>query len=229
MKNLLKRSQHWGAIAFVGCFAMVSLALLSAFGRLSITTTAAAICVSLVMEAVRQMKIFELRRRIAQNRAVVWTVVVNQISAGKISDGEYAKLSLDAVLDARNYVAQAVQVGRLVFRAGVILFIAVPCLFVWIAIVAAALAPADFAATLASLPTVSAGDISKLASTLFSVAGEVLIVAMGAWFAFSGRTGWINEFGEDQARRLRLHTQTSAVGRVTMVAKHPVARANASI
>jgi hypothetical protein len=228
MKNLLTRSQHWGSATLIGVLATAFLVVLSLVARLSVRAVAGAISAALFVKAIRQTKILQLRRRIGQNGAAFWAVVVNDISVGRISDRDYAKLSLDALLDARNYLAQAVQLGRIMFRAGAIVFIAVPCLFGWFAIAAAGLAPAYLASSLAALHTVSAGDISNMASSLYPLAAEVLITAIGAWFVFGGRTGWVDEFAEDRARRLRLFTQTSAVGQVTLVAERPDARAASS-
>jgi len=214
MQRFTKRSMNWGTATFLVCLTIGLLAALSAIGHLTVRTAVVAIGAAGLLDIGRRMKISQLQTRLSEKRDVRWTVRVNDIPVGELDDEHITRISLDALLDARNYVAQTAQITKFLIRFALVLFIAVPCLLVWIGAASALFAPAALAS---ALHNISGADLSNMASTLGMLVMEISTVVFGAWIVFGGRVGLKDAFAEDRSRRLRVITNTSAVGTVTLV------------
>jgi hypothetical protein len=63
----------------------------------------------------------------------------------------------------------------------------------------------------------SGADLSNMMSTLGMIMLEFSTIFFGAWIVFGGRIGCKDAFAEDRSRRLRVMTNTSTVGSVTLI------------
>jgi hypothetical protein len=214
MQRFTKRSTNWGTTAFLVCLTIGLFAALSAIGHLTVRTALVAIGATALIDIGRRMKISELQTRLSEKRDMKWMVRVNDIPVGELDDEHIARISLDALLDARNYVAQATHVTKFLIRFALVLFIAVPCSLVWIGAASALFAPAALASALHSI---SGADLSNMMSTLGMIVLEFSTIFFGTWIVFAGRIGFKDAFAEDRSRRLRVMTNTSAVGSVTLI------------
>jgi hypothetical protein len=110
MQRFTKRSTNWGTTAFLVCLTIGLFAALHAIGHLTVRTALVAISATALIDIGRRMKISELQTRLSEKRDMKWMVRVNDIPVGELDDEHIARISLDALLDARNYVAQAAHV-----------------------------------------------------------------------------------------------------------------------
>lgn len=214
MQRLTNRSANLGSCTFLVCLTITVFVALYALGHFNLTTEVIAVGAAGIVEMGRRMKIAELRKRASQKRDVTWTVFVNGIPVGEMVDELVARISLDALLDARNYVRQTAQVLKVFFYFSRAVFIAIPCILVWFVVAAGLFAPTEFTAAIHGL---SATDISQMSSSIGMLLMEMSTLVAAAWIVFGGRTGFVDAFAQDRSRRLRVVTKTSAVGDVTIV------------
>ncbi|SYY08070.1 Uncharacterised protein [Acinetobacter baumannii] len=129
--------------------------------------------VALIFAALAFLVIYRLRRkreefqaRIAEDRPTTYTVILNDVQVGTLRDAEYARMQLAAMDDLRVFVAQVLNVARVVLNMAGKLLVAVPFIVFWLFAGAALFSPESFTDSVASLKNASRMPIRKLSWAL---------------------------------------------------------------
>jgi hypothetical protein len=158
--------------------------------------------------------------RINADNAMMWDVEMNGVKVGTITDSDYAALRLRVFTDARNYVAQIGNCGKIVIRAIDYAYLGIPIGAFWIGVMLAVFSPTDFSAIVSWLQKSGTDPVAitaavKVGAQLF---GVLLLVIVGAhWMLGLSRFGFVNRFSEATARAVRVRCGVAAEGELTLV------------
>lgn len=218
MKAILKKN----AVPFgIAVAASVSLNLLttdySQRGVLSLLLSLAvsAVVSALLLFAVRFLadrQAERYKRRIQANKAVTWTVRLNNVSIGSLSDAEYAEEQLEVFQDARPFLAQLANIVHVVLTFASKLLVAVPLVLFWLLFGAALLSPEGFTSTLQELIAAGPAQLQAAARPLLFTVTTLAIMSFGLMMALGVRFGFKNHYAAALADRLRERFNTPAHG-----------------
>lgn len=149
---------------------------------------------------------------------VLWDVELNGVKVGSVSDADYAAICLQAASDWRNYMAQILNIGRVVMSMFESLIVGVPVMVFWSAILAAIFAPDALATCLAELRSATPAQLAAAAGVAARVLaiGGALLTAGVATGLLGTRCGFMNCFGEAAASMLRRKVGAAAEGHVVL-------------
>lgn len=145
-----------------------------------------------------------------------WSVRVNGVTVGTVSDATYAEIRRDIFFDPRVYAAQLMNMGAILNRVVDYLFLAIPLGVFWAAVACYFFAPATFAETVASLQKVTPAEAGAALGSVVRLFGVLSVMVIGVHFALGRRFGFVNHFDEACADRLRRKTNCPAEGRVDL-------------
>lgn len=174
--------------------------------------------VALVTAIGRQRQRAALQARIDNPAALHWDVVVNNVRVGALSDAHYARLEKAVLDDWRLYLAQAVNLVKVVVRTAEMLIFAVPVTLFWLGLAMAVFDPTDAAAVVQGLRTASPGEIVAVVAH-WAPAGLIWAVVLMSMFALlaSPRLGYENKFQAELGEAVRRRLRVVAVGRMMLV------------
>lgn len=131
----------------------------------------------------------KLTARIDAADPVVWSVAVNGVRTGEISDADYACILRTVVFDVRTHISQVLHFSMRLYRLFTHMVFAVPVIVFWAVVLFWLSSPAEFSSTLESLKTITRSDlngslpISLVAMPMALYAGFGLMLRNNSRFA----------------------------------------------
>lgn len=168
----------------------------------------------------------DLTDRAASADGVMWNIVLNGVKVGTISDEDYAVIRLKVLTDWRNYIAQLLNLGRVAMRILISLFIALPALVFWCAVVVTFFTPDALAYILIELRAATPTQITDATRVAMHVLALLGIMTIGFNAIRGERYGYVDQYGEVTTLLLRRHIGVAANG--TLVLERWVRGVNAS-
>ncbi len=123
----------------------------------------------------------ELTARIDAADPGLWSVQVNGVRAGEISDVDYARILRTVEFDLRTYITQILHFITRIYRIFTHFVFTVPVVVFWAAMLFWLSSPSEFASTLDSLKTVTSSDLSGSLPTLASLVAMPIALYFGLW------------------------------------------------
>lgn len=206
------------AVAAVVWIAAISLTSIIMFRRQVdiLPTTMFASMLGLMVTGMLARYRAMLDKRVDAADSFSWTVSVNGVDAGEISDARYARIRRDVFFDVRLYVAQLANVIWCLYRALDSLIWALPILVFWGAAGCYFFAPESFATALHAVQTVTKDEcveaIPATLNMLVMVSFMYLMVSMMVGRNF----GFVNRFDEAIAGDVRRFINCPAEGSVSL-------------
>ena len=233
MLDLAKPRAWAGSLTFVAVVAAFTFAffwvLVAAGAREPNLARVAAVsvAVALTLEAIRRVRIGQLRKALADadDRTVV-KVSVNGVEVGAIPEPVFVNMKLVVANDARNYMTQFATVLAAIWRHSVLtLTVTAALLGIWLAW-ECLVCPGDFARAILALTAAGhrqADAADALASELHSIATAIASIFAMFWMllacarlTFGGPVSVSGAFRTDLHRRLCLIVGTPASGAVSL-------------
>jgi hypothetical protein len=213
MQFFIRRSENWGSAALLSLPVTIAVALLyGCNGRFVWPVALAVVGIPAALETSRRMLVRRLRKRVAANDAMTWTVFVNDVMVAKIQDAQYAGAELNAWLAPSNYIAQASNFLRLALATIGRVAIITPLVLVWALAASAVVNPGDTAYALAHASTLTAKDVASFGQLWTTLSLLALIFAGGVFPFFGMDIGYIDHFKRDIDSRVRRLAGTPADG-----------------
>lgn len=113
----------------------------------------------------------KLTARIDAGDADVWSVAVNGVRAGEISDANYARILRSAGFDLRTHLTQLLHFLTRLYRIFTYMVFAVPIVVFWASVLYWLSTPTEFASTLDNLKAVTIADVHASIPTLVLLIG----------------------------------------------------------
>jgi hypothetical protein len=220
MQFFIRRSENWGSAALLSLPVAIAVALLyGCNGRFVWPVALAVVGFPAALETSRRMLVRRLRKRVAANDAMTWTVFVNDVMVAKIQDAQYAGAELNAWLAPSNYIAQTSNFLRVALATIGRVAIITPLVLVWALALNAVVNPGDTAYALAHASTLTAKDVTSFGQ-LWTTLSLLALVFVGGVFPFFGMDiGYIDHFERDIHSRVRRLAGTPADGVVRLTPK----------
>ena len=145
----------------------------------------------------------------------LWSVAVNGVRTGEISDADYARILRTVDFDVRTHISQVLHFITRIYRTFTHLVFAVPVVVFWAAVLFWFSSPAEFASTLDSLKAVTSADLSSSLPTLVSLVAMPMVLYAGVWLMWRGDFRF-SKFDDAIAVRVLQAIECPATGRVTL-------------
>ncbi|HHW2631433.1 TPA: hypothetical protein ACUUA8_005248 [Pseudomonas aeruginosa] len=157
------------------------------------------------------------RVRVAEDRPTTYTVILNDVQVGTLRDAEYARMQLAAMDDLRVFVAQVLNIARVVLNMAGKLLVAVPFIVFWLFAGAALFSPESFTDSVASLKNADPQALLGAVRTMLSVAFTVSTLTAGLMLLMGQSFGFKNLYAAAIHGRLRRHCNMPAEGEIVLV------------
>lgn len=157
-----------------------------------------------------------LDRRVDAADSFSWTVSVNGVDAGEISDARYARIRRNVFFDVRLYVAQFINVMGCLYRALDSLIWTLPILVFWGAAGCYFFAPESFATALHAIQTVTKDELVAAIPTALNLLVMVSFMYLVASMIGGRNFGFVNRFDEAVAADVRRFINCPAEGYVNL-------------
>ena len=145
----------------------------------------------------------------------VWTVSVNGVCAGELSDRDYARILRSVGFDLRTYIAQVMRFVMHIWRAISNFVIIGPVAFFWAAVAFWVSSPIEFANAINSLKVVTSQDLSVAMPSIVLLVGTLaLIYALVAHILHGGFR--LESFDDAIAAQVLQAIACPATGKVTL-------------
>jgi hypothetical protein len=204
----------WMAGAWAAAAVMACCLLFGAIPQAIVGSLAAGYLTALQ----RRRYMAALHRRAEASSGPQWTVELNGVKVGEVSDAEYAGIRLAVFTDMRLYTAQfRNSIGVLARGLDAVLML-VPTLTVWGLLVVAMFAPESAMQALRALQAATAAELGtmarRLAAALLVMGG---ITALFNTLVTGARYGFVNRFAEATGECLRRQLGVAARGEIRLV------------
>jgi hypothetical protein len=156
-----------------------------------------------------------LTDRIDATEPEIWSVAVNGVRVGDISDADYARILRSVGFDLRTHLSQMLYFIRLLYRIFTHMVLAVPIVVFWAAVMYWLSSPTDFASTLESLKVVTGADVQASIPTLVSLIGIPMALSALGRQMFCGGFSY-SKFDDAIAGEVLQSIGCPATGRVTL-------------
>ena len=156
----------------------------------------------------------KLTNRIHATEPEIWSVAVNGVRAGDISDADYARILRSVDFDLRTHLSQMLHFIRLLYRIFTHMVLGVPIVVFWAAVMYWLSSPTEFSSTLDSLKGVTGADVQASIPTLVLIGIPMALSALG-WQMFCGGFSY-SKFDDAIAGEVLLSIGCPATGRVTL-------------
>lgn len=163
-----------------------------------------------------------LEKRIASNAAARWSVILNDIKLGTLTDAEYATAILRAFRDPRVAGEQLDNVCRVAWRSLGKLFVLIPFVLFWAEAILMLSSPDAFAVMVHQLQQADAATFTAAMKILFQVAAlmSAMTLLLGS-AAFGYDIGVRDCYSEGTNRELRRIFNSAATGDIRLVPELP--------
>ncbi|HEP9428497.1 TPA: hypothetical protein VDV67_006124 [Pseudomonas aeruginosa] len=156
-------------------------------------------------------------QRITENRAAIYSVLLNGVEVGSLRDAEYARIQLEVMNDWRVYAAQVVNVGRVPFKvAGKVCFV-LPILIFWLLAGVALFTPEVISESITHFQSAGPQALSEAMRGLLLIAALAFAVAASFMLLTGYSFGFKSQFSAAVHDRLRRHCNTPAEGKIVLV------------
>lgn len=166
---------------------------------------------------VREHYIQSLQRRIVATNGSNWEVQLNGVKIGTLLDSRYAEIRLKTFEDRRIYIAQAINLGKVVVKAFDYLYINIPIAVFWIVIGFALITPETFSSIYVEAQKTKPDAILAVIKFCVQAFGIFAVMIIFINVMLGARFGFVNHFGTATATVLRTHFQQAAEGDILMV------------
>lgn len=153
-----------------------------------------------------------LVERTAVQNSPTWDVQLNSVRVGSVSDADYAAIRLRIFQDVRLYIAQALNIGRVVLSTLDLTLRVIPVLAFWAVVGVAFMAPDLLLEFVMAWRAATAADITHAIpkyAFLLACTWNVIWLSM---VMTGSRMGFINRFDEAINTQLRVKLGTPAEG-----------------
>lgn len=116
----------------------------------------------------------------------IWSVAVNGVRAGEISDTDYARILRSVEFDLRTHITQILHFITRCYRIFTHMVIAGPIVFFWGVVLFWLSSPTEFSSTLDSLKVATSADVQASIPTLVSLFGVWIALYVGVLFMWRG-------------------------------------------
>ena len=213
IQNVLKR---WVVLMLPAVLA--SLGFVYAFGASLRLAVAVTILLATVLLGHLLFKLVDTRlaSRGRANAPFAWSVRINDVKVGVITDAEYAAIQCLALHDGSCAVAQLLNVGKVVVVGACWLLVGLTLGMAWSAIALALLEPGAHTAVIRNLLNADPDAVTSWMRSLlpYGAMFMVLQVVGMAWMGF--RFGFRNHYRAAVATMLRQHFNTPADGEIRL-------------
>ncbi|HBP5913461.1 TPA: hypothetical protein L5732_005274 [Pseudomonas aeruginosa] len=216
MKQIWKEAAKTVPVAVVTAAAIAfAMGVKTPSGWLILTAGAAALAFVFAYGLERKREGF--RVRVAEDRPTTYTVILNDVQVGTLRDAEYARMQLAAMDDVRVFVAQVLNVARVVLNMAGKLLVAVPFIVFWLFAGAALFSPESFTDSVAALKNADPQALLGAVRTMLSVAFTVSTLTAGLMLLMGQSFGFKNLYAAAIHSRLRRHCNMPAEGEIVLV------------
>lgn len=166
----------------------------------------------------RRNYVLNLRKRFSEPKPVEWTVNINDVKVGTISDSELAAINLQVLKKPRNYAAQISNSGRVIFRVFDYCYAAIPVTVFWIAVALAIASPEIFYEIVTGIQKSGAAAIAAAAVAGFKFLGLLMVMVLAGHVIFGfSRFGFINHFAQATNEIVRKRCGVPTEGNMVLV------------
>lgn len=148
-----------------------------------------------------------------------WTVQVNDVTVGSISDVDYAKIRHAVFFDVRTYVAQLMNFGSIINRLIDHFVITIPLVVFWGVVACYFFAPSTFAEVLDAIRKITPVEVSAAMPHIVKLFGVLAALVIGVHTTMGRSFGFINRFEVGCNNHLRQLVECPAEGRITLQKK----------
>lgn len=147
-----------------------------------------------------------------------WCVYVNDVSVGYILDTEYSAIKHREYTRVANFIAQAMNIGSMIFNVFSSLLRAIPICFFWLVVAFSLIAPSEFASLLDAIQDATRQDIiSAIHSIIYLIVLSIMIAVMSLVALHLSAFGYQNKFSQAVAKELRFKMKVPAEGTLALV------------
>lgn len=157
-----------------------------------------------------------LARRATANAPFAWTVWINDVKVGTVTDAEYASIQCLALHDGSSAVAQLLNLGRVVMVVASRLLVGLTLGSIWSAIALALLEPDVHTAVMRNLHDADPAVVTHWMRTLVQYGVLFMVVQVLGMAVMGFRFGFRNYYRAAIATMLRQHFNTPAEGDIRL-------------
>jgi hypothetical protein len=157
-----------------------------------------------------------LARRVRVNAPFAWSVWINDVKVGVISDAEYAAIQCLALHDGSSAVAQLLNVGKVAMVVASRLLVGLTLGMVWSAFALALLEPEAHTVVIRNLLNADPANVTQAMRTLLQYGWLFMVVQAVAIAAMGFRFGFRNHYRAAITTMLRQHFNTPADGDIRL-------------
>lgn len=156
-----------------------------------------------------------------ENNFKTWSVSVNDVETGVISDRDLADICLASYFDWRIYILQLLNLGKILIRLINSLIMVVPLAVFWVGVLLFYFDPSTFsevAQAVADLPQVAANtyEAPSPSGFFYGLLGLIAVLSL-IKFALGIDLGFVNQFTIACSKRVRWHVHCPAEGDIDLV------------
>lgn len=166
---------------------------------------------------IRERYIQSLKTRVVETHNIDWDVQLNGVKIGTLMDSQYAAIRLKIFEDRRIYIAQAINLGKVIVKAFDYLYVGIPIAVFWIVIGVALISPETFSSIYVEAQKARPDAILAVIKNCAQVFGFLSVMVVFFNFMLGARFGFVNHFGVATTTALRTHFQQAAEGDILMV------------
>jgi len=152
----------------------------------------------------------------AGDNALVWQVTVNGVTVGTITDAHYAAIQHSIYFDIRAYLAQLINLGRVLNRIVNTWFVAIPLGVFWCVMLGYFFAPNTFVSVLSELQQATPAQIVAGTRTLMDllVISSIALITVGV--ATGHSFGFVDYFDLAIGKDVRAAVGCAAEGKTSL-------------
>jgi hypothetical protein len=176
-------------------------------------------CIGGGVNLLRHRYLDRLAKRARAENLIEWTVEMNGVNVGTITDAEYAAIRLAVFSNTGHYVRQLRNLGRVAFRIFDYCYAGIPIAAFWIMGGLAILEPDVFTSIIAAFQKSGPDAVAQalsVAAQLF-IPFAIMIFGMHTLIGMSPRFGFVNQFSEATMHAVRTRCGVAAEGSMQLV------------
>lgn len=166
----------------------------------------------------RQRYLDSLAKRAKAEHPIEWTVEMNGVDVGTITDAEYADIRLTVFSNTGHYVRQLLNLGRVVFRIFDYCYAGIPIAVFWIVGALAILEPDVFTSIVAAFQKSGPDAVAQALSVAAQLFIPCAVLIFGLhWIIGMSRFGFVNKFSEATMHAVRTRCGVAVEGNMQLV------------
>lgn len=166
----------------------------------------------------RQRYLDSLAKRAKAENLIEWSVEMNGVNVGTITDAEYADIRLAVFSNTGHYVRQLLNLGRVVFRIFDYCYAGIPMAAFWIMGGLAILEPDVFTSIVAAFQKSGPDAVAQALSVAAQLFIPFAIIIFGMHTVIgASRFGFVNKFSEATMHAVRTRCGVAVEGNMQLV------------